>query len=477
MELRIFKYMFLLLVISLFSVGIVDAQLADSPWPTFQGNLQRTGLSVYNTSHVDGTVKWSFQTGDGIESSPAIGEDGTIYFGSHDGYLYAVNKNGELKWKTKIGALREKEEWWKPPPVVKHLVSTASSPAVAKDGAIYIASQDQHLFAISPEGKEKWKFPIGVAIDSWSSPAIGEDGTIYMTSASPKGGVYAINPDGTEKWYYNVWIGASNSPAIGKDGTIYIAFPTGYKTNALFALNPDGTEKWRVPTELFLESSPAIADDGTIYIGSFVDTGEGAGLYAISPQGKIKWHLTLPTKEVMSTPAIAKDGTIYFGSVEGVFYAVSPDGVNKWSFDTGKQLGSSAAIGADGTVYFGSGNGIFYAFNPDRTEKWRYDTKSSIASSPAIGSDGTIYIGAWNNKLYAFGGTPKEEIKLPQDENETTPVSEEIEYLPKNITNDGKIGVEEAAPTGLTVIYLIVAVAIVVIIGIIILYLKKFRKI
>ena len=72
--------------------------ITNSPWPMFHGYVQHTGVSPYDASHVDGTEKWSFETGDGIESSPAIGADGTIYFGSHDGYLYAVNLDGTEKW-------------------------------------------------------------------------------------------------------------------------------------------------------------------------------------------------------------------------------------------------------------------------------------------------------------------------------------------------------------------------------------------
>jgi len=33
------------------------------------------------------TIKWKFKTDGGINSLPAIGEDGTIYFGSYDNYL------------------------------------------------------------------------------------------------------------------------------------------------------------------------------------------------------------------------------------------------------------------------------------------------------------------------------------------------------------------------------------------------------
>ncbi|MCD6462511.1 MAG: PQQ-binding-like beta-propeller repeat protein [Thermotogae bacterium] len=37
-----------------------------------------------------GYVKWKFKTGSCVTSSPAIGEDETIYVGSGDNYLYAI---------------------------------------------------------------------------------------------------------------------------------------------------------------------------------------------------------------------------------------------------------------------------------------------------------------------------------------------------------------------------------------------------
>ena len=36
-------------------------------------------------------------------SSPVIGTDGTIYIGSSDYYLYAVNPFGSLKWRYQTG--------------------------------------------------------------------------------------------------------------------------------------------------------------------------------------------------------------------------------------------------------------------------------------------------------------------------------------------------------------------------------------
>ena len=44
--------------------------------------------------NVRGRLKWKFKTKGDVESSPAVAQDGTIYVGSLDHYLYAINPNG-----------------------------------------------------------------------------------------------------------------------------------------------------------------------------------------------------------------------------------------------------------------------------------------------------------------------------------------------------------------------------------------------
>ena len=50
---------------------------------------------------------WVFKTGDsvfGVTSSPAIGSDGTVYVGSNDKKLYAINgKSGVKLWEFETG--------------------------------------------------------------------------------------------------------------------------------------------------------------------------------------------------------------------------------------------------------------------------------------------------------------------------------------------------------------------------------------
>jgi len=52
-----------------------------------------------------GDIIWTFQTGGYVNSSPAIGNDGTIYVGSEDRHLYALDgKTGKTKWKYQTGS-------------------------------------------------------------------------------------------------------------------------------------------------------------------------------------------------------------------------------------------------------------------------------------------------------------------------------------------------------------------------------------
>ena len=89
--------------------------------------------------------KWAFNTGGAVESSPAIGSDGTIYVGSSaawpqtDGRIYAINPDGSKKWEF---SLRD--------------VSFAS-PVISSDGTIYLGASDRTLYAINSDGSKKWE--------------------------------------------------------------------------------------------------------------------------------------------------------------------------------------------------------------------------------------------------------------------------------------------------------------------------------
>jgi outer membrane protein assembly factor BamB len=349
----------------------------DSAWPMFHHDVRHTGRSPYGKYGNWRIEKWKTGIGGFVISSPAIDKDGIIYIGSYDWYLMAVYPNGTEKWR-----------FWTEGGV-------SSSPAIAADGTIYVGSNDGNLYAIYPNGTLKWSFRAGGEID-WvrSSPAISNDGTIYFGVVGPWdiGRFYSVNPNGTENWHYDTGDWIYSSPALDNEGTIYI----GSHDNYLYALYPNGTLKWAFGTGDCVKSPPSIGNDGTIYVCSWDHY-----LYAINPDGTEKWRFD--TGDAAETsPAIAADGTIYVGSYNGKVFSISPSGSENWRFQTGNWVLSSPVIDKYGTIYVGSLDGNLYALNPDGTLRWKYKTLDEITPSPAIGEDGTIYVGAHSYSFYAY---------------------------------------------------------------------------
>jgi outer membrane protein assembly factor BamB len=369
----------MMIPVNLPSVSMVGGP-KDTPWPMKCHDVRHTSQSPYSTVHIDGLEKWRVGGTDGwVEGGPAIDSDGTIYFGDFDRYLYALYPDGTEKWRYKTGG-------W-----------ISSAPAIAKDDIIYFGSWDTKLYAFNPNGTLKWKIGTGGSIAS--SPAIGEDGTIYLGHLDNS--ICAFNPNGTLKWSYTTGYKIASDPAIGDDGTIYIGSGDSY----LYAMYPNGTLRWRFKTGDEIHSHPSIADDGTIYIGSNDDY-----LYAVFPDGTLKWK-TKTDWGIYNSASIAEDGTIYVGDEK--LYAIYPNnGTKKWTLNLGTQrwIGhSSPAISSEGTIYIGTkiGNGNggeIIAINPDGTEQWRKKIGPWVDSSPCIAEDGTVYIGSsgWGY-LHAFG--------------------------------------------------------------------------
>jgi outer membrane protein assembly factor BamB len=418
------KKVVLLLIIFVFLFSSVSAQLADSSWPMFHGGPKHGGQSNIDTSHIDGTIKWIFETEDGIESGPVIAEDGTIYFGSHDGYLYAVNPDGTEKWKFQIG-----EPIWDSN-YGGQFKSTMATPAIAKDGTIYAFASSHNLIAVNPDGTEKWRYPIKWSADFWSSPAIGNDGTIYIGSAreDDNAGLHAINPDGTLKWIHKENTGVTTPPTIGSDGTIYIGAgiisidKSKEDAGKIIAINHNGEQKWQFDVKLWVEG-PSTVYNNAVYI----NTKEG-DIYSLTLDGKENWRFSTGDGTSAGV-AVGPDGNLYVGSWDTYFYSLTSDGKLRWKYktpDAFEGVSSSAAIGSEGTIYVGSNSGMFYAFNPDGTVKWNLGPLGPVITGPAIAKDGTIYFGSWDKKLYAIGFG---EEGLKQN---TKDVLTEDEWIPKD---------------------------------------------
>ncbi|HUT22305.1 MAG TPA: PQQ-binding-like beta-propeller repeat protein [Candidatus Bipolaricaulota bacterium] len=112
--------------------------------------------------------------------TPAIYADETIYVGNAQGILSAIDlKTQKIKWTYETDANPNQAGFYGLP----------NFPLVDKDGTIYFGSIDNNMYAVNKKGKLLWKYQTGGKITE-ASPAFDNSGTLYFTSED--GYLYAI---------------------------------------------------------------------------------------------------------------------------------------------------------------------------------------------------------------------------------------------------------------------------------------------
>jgi outer membrane protein assembly factor BamB len=363
---------------------LCGSAMAQDAW-MFRGNPQHTG--VYETQPLTkfNQVQWKFQAGGQIASSPAVVKD-TVYFGSLDNNLYAINRStGTLKWKFETKS------------------RVASSPAVA-DGVVYFGSFDGSFYAVDAiTGKQNWKFdasgerrftgkhlhgalPVAESMpDPWdcylSSPVVWE-GAVYFGSGD--GNVYALDAkSGALKWKFQTGDVVHASPAIA-DGKLFVGSWDSY----FYAIDAkSGKEVWRFKTgedpeihnQVGIQSSAAVAD-GVVYFGC-----RDSNLYAVDAKtGQKKWAFNNKGSWVIGSPAV-RDGKIYFSTSDsGLLYvldAKTGTGPTLLSSNKWPMFSSPALVG--NMLYIGSDEGKLFAVDlTNQKEAWMFQTEGSKQIGP-----------------------------------------------------------------------------------------------
>lgn len=325
----------------------------------------------YSVNAITGKLIWKFKTGgekkvganglwtmkpknlymkdqfDFFLSSPVIntrGKEITVYFGSSDGNLYALDGiSGKKKWTYKTNGI------------------IRSSPSIYLD-KVFIGSWDRFLYALDVvTGKLKWKFethkqPIYHLLEGIQSSPVCASGLVYFGSRD--GFLYALNTgDGKEVWKYNAnnsWVVAT---ATVSRGMVY----TGTSDTFLF-LGFDaktGKEKLRYKSNGYIYSSPAILTN-TAYFGDFsgrllaVDLKTGKLTGKFSTNGHLRYaSRILNTKGDIDFNFISK-------GMDNSLYATSTAVMNK--LYTLGPIVSSPVIN-NSVIYVGSTDGYLYAIN------------------------------------------------------------------------------------------------------------------
>lgn len=331
-----------------------------------------------------------------------------------------------------------------------------ASPATNADGSmVYAFSTGLHMAAFDVDGNQKWVFDAnkynpnprssdGTKTGSACTPSVDSDGTIFLavaynenSSKEHESGVFAINPDGSQKWYFpygnarfinvipvildqRLFLATKANPTINDYPDIWAGMP--YADNGIFLDKTAGTLAQVIRVKRGSHGGFAATREETILVhtddsyGTRVMWEDGGNWsYYGSNDGRDKFMLgfthsgTTTLNSQTTFMAIDANNRTYilYGKSNGgdaVLYCYdlkkfsATDGIRpEWTLDiastTNRYYSFGTVLGPDGTVYVTTRKALT-AVSPDGTKKWEVFVSNdnfSIWGSPAVDNQGYVY--------------------------------------------------------------------------------------
>jgi outer membrane protein assembly factor BamB len=325
---------------------------------------------------------WQYETQGHVVGQPVVGDDGTVYVGSRDHYVYALTPTGGLRWRRDLGA------------------DVYATPAL-HDGLLYVGSDANFFFVLDADDGEV-RVHLRTEGDVDTGIAVGADGTAYFGAGAE---LWAVGPDGTVRFRFRVNDKVFSAPAVDDDGTVYF----GAQDDHLYALAPDGTLRWSFQARNDIDSGPVIGDDGTIYFGS-----DDHYVYALDRNGALRWRTDVGGY-VRTPVALGLDGDVLvpvFGPHARLVSLDAASGQERWTFSVSRTdsnelgVGSSPLVDRDGNIYFGADDDYVYAIDRGGRMRWIHPTGGNVDGDPVLAADGTLIIGSDDRAVHALRADP-----------------------------------------------------------------------
>jgi len=350
----------------------------------FRGNPAHTGVYSGPAPRQFHRVKWKFPTGNRIVASPVI-EGRTIFFGSDDGNVYAVDsETGRQIWKTYT--IPEK-----PQQVGKNATGTAlfkpagaavwSSPTIdERRGVVYVATGNAYTEPAASTTDSVMALDLKTGKMLWWNQVTPSDAFVIGCRPENANCPKEVGPD----------FDFGNAPILRNLPNGRRIIVIGQKSGTAYGLDPDNEGKlvWKFKagkgTMLGGIEWGSAADDQNAYIpvsDVLAAPTEAGGLLALKlATGEPVWHAAAAKLDctsgrgctgAQSAPVSVIPGAVFSGSIDGHLRAYSTtDGTVLWDFNTVKEYttvngvpgkgGSIDASGpaiADGLVITNSGYG------------------------------------------------------------------------------------------------------------------------
>jgi outer membrane protein assembly factor BamB len=359
---------------------------------------------LYAVDQETGREKWKFKSRMPIASSPAVAGE-TLYFVSSTGALAAIDlTTGKPKWVFAAEFERkfEAKNLHGYPSAAQTIPDAwdlfTSSPAVV-NGSVYFGSGDGNVYAVDAgSGTLQWKFSTRDVVHA--SPAVA-GGIVYIGSWDST--LYALDAEsGQPKWSFKAGedpaihnqVGFQSSAAV-VDGTVYV----GCRDAHVYALDAaTGRKKWDYPTsKSWVIGTPAVRD-GMVYVG----TSDSARFMALDAKtGRLRFNFDAGAY-MFSSPALAGD-LAYVGDHNGRLFAVdAKTGKLAWEFQTeASKADRLKVLNADGSLNQEAFAPLFGDFEDMYIDFYRFVSIGAIVSSPVV-DRGALYFGSMDGNLYAL---------------------------------------------------------------------------
>jgi outer membrane protein assembly factor BamB len=263
-----------------------------------------------------GKVAWRFKVlANYISHRAGVGPDGTVYFNDSSGFLYALTRDGALKWVYS-----------------GHGSGSQGPTVVGPDGTIYFGTASlSAIHAVNPDGTRKWIFKANKSQGPIGGPGVGPDGNIYaMFDVAGRFGAVSLTPAGSLRWNNPGKPRVFEYGQLGRElvfggGNVYF---TSTYTGDVWAFDLD-TGHQRFDVNLGRAGQAAAAKDG----GVLVPTQLQPRLYALSSSGKLEWQFfgdEHNTTNDLTAPDVGSNGNIYINRNLSELYSLKPTPSVRW---------------------------------------------------------------------------------------------------------------------------------------------------
>ncbi|MBI5372266.1 MAG: PQQ-binding-like beta-propeller repeat protein [Sphingobacteriales bacterium] len=310
----------------------------------------------------------------------------TVYAGSEDGYLYALDaRTGRMERRWNLG-------------------SPVQSNPILYNGNLYACSGNGTLFCIDPvSGSVRWTHQSDAMTGTNAAP-IAYNGAIFyndflLNTIYSEGGIYSVNATtGARRWKVPRELAVSMTMNNG-------VFYSPQRFYSMYAIDWNtGVNLWNnLVSPIGFSSNPCYWNNMIFADGELMD------MIAVdlSSPGTMKWHYLNGTLGGASFAPTVYNNKLYCDNGANLNCLDPLTGSLVWRYST-PFSGFRPPVGMNGIIYCNTRGGELYAVNAETGSLvWKFGSYQNTSSSlgNVTAANNTVYLGNWNNSITALNAT------------------------------------------------------------------------